>query len=198
MLPKGVRVQDYNKTQFVKQADVLMLLYLLADFFPKKAKRNNYQFYAPRTLHKSSLSPAIHAIMALESGLLNQAYQFFNVALRADISNLHGNTHEGIHAASLGGVWQSVINGFAGTKIENHRLTFDPRLPTTWQYLQYSLLWKNALLRIVVNNNEVHIKVEAMQDRKTKVKVFNRNHLLSPGKAYIFRRQIRKAEGMYY
>ncbi|MCK5083454.1 MAG: glycoside hydrolase family 65 protein [Candidatus Omnitrophica bacterium] len=198
MLPKGVKVKDYNKTQFVKQADVLMLLYLLADFFPKNAKKNNYHFYAPRTLHKSSLSPAIHAIMALESGLLNQAYQFFNVALRADISNLHGNSHEGIHAASLGGVWQSVINGFAGVKIEGHTLSFDPRMPTTWQYIQFSLLWKGSMLRVVVNNNEAHIKIESKQKKKIKMKVFGKNHLLVPGKGYVFRRHARKPESAYY
>ncbi|MCK5178542.1 MAG: glycoside hydrolase family 65 protein, partial [Candidatus Omnitrophica bacterium] len=198
MLPKGVKVKDYNTTQLVKQADVLMLLYLLGDFFPKKAKKNNYRFYAPRTLHKSSLSPAIHAIMALESGLLNQAYQFFNVALRADISNLHGNSHEGIHAASLGGVWQSVINGFAGVKIVGHTLSFDPRMPITWHYIQFSLLWKGTLLRIAVNNNEAHIKVESKQRKKVNVRIFNKDHLLVPGKGYIFRRHARKPEGAYY
>lgn len=198
MLPKGVKVKDYNKTQFVKQADVLMLLYLLADFFPEKAKKSNYQFYAPRTLHKSSLSPAIHAVMALKSGLLNQAYQFFNVALRADISNLHGNTHEGIHGASLGGVWQSVINGFAGANIENHVLSFDPRMPTTWHYIQFSLFWKKALLRIVANNNEVHIRVESKQTKKVEVKVFDKKHLLSSGKGYMFRRHGREPKGAYY
>ena len=198
MLPKGVKVKDYNKTQLVKQADVLMLLYLLADFFPKEAKKNNYQFYAPRTLHKSSLSPAIHAIMALESGLLNQAYQFFNVALRADISNLHGNSHAGIHAASLGGVWQSVINGFAGVKIASHTLSFDPKMPKTWQYIQFSLLWKSFLLRIVVNNNEVHIRVESKQRKKLKMRIFGKNHFLHPGKGYIFRRHGHRPEGAYY
>ena len=198
MLPKGVEVKDYNKTQLVKQADVLMLLYLLADFFPEKAKKSNYQFYAPRTLHKSSLSPAIHAIMALESGFLNQAYQFFNVALRADISNLHGNSHEGIHAASLGGVWQSVINGFAGVKIERRVLSFDPKMPKSWRNIQFSLLWKGALLRIVVTNNEVHIKVESKLKKKIGVKVFNKNHSLSRGKKYVFRRQGPKPEAAYY
>jgi len=198
MLPKGVKVKDYNKTQFVKQADVLMLLYLLADFFPKRAKKSNYLFYAPRTLHKSSLSPAIHAIMALESGLLNQAYQFFNVALRADISNLHGNTHEGMHAASLGGVWQSVVNGFAGVKISGRLLSFDPSMPMAWDYIQFSLQWKGTMLRIVANNNEVHIRVESKQKKKVRVKVFNKVHLLMPGKSYMFRRHGRRPESAYY
>jgi len=197
-LPKGVKVKDYNKTQLVKQADVLMLLYLLADFFNKKTKVNNYRFYAPRTLHKSSLSPAIHAIMALESGVINQAYQFFNVALRADISNLHGNSHEGIHAASLGGVWQSVIHGFAGTKIQRHVLSVDPKMPKTWHHIKFGLLWKGDLLRISANNNEVRIKAESSRRRKIKVEIFHKSHLLVPNKGYIFRRHGKRHKDIYY
>lgn len=198
MLPAHIKVKDYNKTQLVKQADVLMLLYLLPDFFTKDIKKNNYQFYAPRTLHKSSLSSSIHAIMALEAGVLNQAYQFFNVALRADISNLHGNSNEGIHAASLGGVWQSVIHGFAGTKIQKHTLSIDPRMPKTWKRIRFSLLWQKNLLRITANNNEVRIKVESKQRKKVKIRIFNKDHLLGPNKGYIFRRHGRKQEGDYY
>ncbi len=197
-LPKDIKVKDYNKTQLVKQADVLMLLYLLTDFFNKKTKKSNYDFYAPRTLHKSSLSPAIHAIMALESGSLHEAYQFFNVALRADISNLHGNTSEGVHAASLGGVWQSVINGFAGTKIQRRVLSFDPKMPARWTFIRFSLLWKKSLLRITASNDEIHIKAESKQKKKVKVKIFGKDHFLTPEKKYIFRRHGYKAAGDYY
>lgn len=198
MLPKGVKVRDYNKTQLVKQADVLMLLYLLQDFFDGKTKKNNFRFYAPRTLHKSSLSPSIHAVMALEAGALHQAYQFFNVALRADISNLHGNSHEGIHAASAGGVWQSVIHGFAGTGMRRRVLSIDPRMPKTWRYVQFSLVWKKALLRITANNDEVRIKAESGQRKKAEVRIFNKNRILSVNKGYVFRRHGPPREGGYY
>ncbi len=198
MLPKGVQVKDYNKTQLVKQADILMLLYLLTDFFSKKAKRSNYEFYAPRTLHKSSLSPAIHAIMALESGLMSESYRFFNVALRADISNLHGNTHEGIHAASLGGVWQSVINGFAGIRIERHVLSFNPQMPKSWRHIQFSLLWKGSLVRVMATNDEVHIKVNLKPKKKIKIKVFNKISYLSGRKKHIFKKHGAKPVPVYY
>ena len=106
--------RDYAKTQLVKQADVIMLLYLLSDVFSRRTKKVNYEYYIARTIHKSSLSLPICALMAIDMGDKNRGYQFFNTALHTDISDVHNNTDEGIHAACMGGTWQALINGFAG------------------------------------------------------------------------------------
>jgi kojibiose phosphorylase len=197
-LPAGIKVRDYNKTQFVKQADVLMSLYLLSDIFRYKIKESNFWYYVNRTLHKSSLSASIHTLVAIDVGVLSRAYQFFNVALRADISNLHGNTCEGIHAASLGGVWQSVVNGFAGISRQNNILSINPRMPKTWRKIKCSLLWRKNLVRIEAKNTEVYIKVESKPRKKIKAKIFNRNRILNANKEYVFRRQkMLQPEGYY-
>ena len=198
LLPEGVNVKDYNKTQFVKQADVLMFLYLLSDSFSFKTKESNFWYYVHRTLHKSSLSASMHALMAVEVGALSQAYQFFNVALRADISNLHGNSAEGIHAASLGGVWQSVVNGFAGVRAQNTILSINPKMPKTWKKIKCSLLWKKDLIRIETTNSEVRIKIETKQKKKIKMKIFNKIHILSSDKPCIFRRGKTQKQQAYY
>ncbi|MDP8266286.1 MAG: glycosyl hydrolase family 65 protein [Candidatus Aceula meridiana] len=198
LLPKGVKVKDYNKTQFVKQADVLMMLYLLRDVYTDKVKESNYWFYVKRTLHKSSLSPAIHCLMALQAGSLSQAYQFFNIALRADISNLHGNTDEGIHAASLGGVWQCVVNGFAGVYYKKTHLCVDPFMPKTWGKIGCSLSWQNYILRLEVKNNEVRIRVEGKSRTKIKIEVFGRVRLIGKGKEHIFTRPKAGQQKHYY
>jgi len=88
-----------------------MFMAMFSQEFDTKTKRANYDYYAPRTVHKSSLSPAMHALVAADVGDLNGAYNFFNVALRADLANYFDNTAAGIHAASLGGVWQAIIFG---------------------------------------------------------------------------------------
>ncbi|NGX41797.1 MAG: Kojibiose phosphorylase [Chlamydiae bacterium] len=197
LLPKGIRVKDYQTTQFVKQSDVLMLLYLLSDQFDKKTKEKNFWFYHERTLHKSSLSAAIHSIIALEAGALNLAYQFFNVALHADISNLHGNTAEGTHAASLGGVWQNIIHGFAGVKMTKDGLSIDPKMPTTWRSIKFTLHWKGNLLRIETKNNEVFLQNDSKK-KKVNVTVFGHQHELSGTKKYLFQKnKITKQEGYY-
>ncbi|MDP8259935.1 MAG: hypothetical protein P9L96_02900 [Candidatus Gygaella obscura] len=197
-LPVGISVKDYNKTQLVKQADVLMFLFLLSDIFNKKTKESNFWYYRNRTLHKSSLSVSMHALIALKVGAISQAYQFFNVALRADISNLHGNTSEGIHAASLGGVWQDVIHGFAGVRGLNGLLYVNPKVPVSWRKIKFALFWKRDLLRFEVNNNEVRIKCESKNKKKVKIQVFGKGSLLIPGKEHIFRRKEELAEVAYY
>lgn len=198
LLPKGIKVKDYNTTQFVKQADVLMLLYLFRDIYSHKTKEINFRYYVSRTLHKSSLSAAMHCLMALEVGALNQAYQFFNVALRADISNLHGNTGEGVHAASLGGVWQCVVNGFAGIHKKGTRLAINPYMPKSWRSIKCSLLWKKCLVKIEASNSEVCLRVEAKQKKKIKIEVFGKDHLLYLNRDYSFRRPKAKFAENYY
>jgi len=197
-LPDGIKVKDYNKTQLVKQSDVLMLLYLLSDRFTQKTKESNFWYYYYRTLHKSSLSVSVHALMALEVGATSQAYQFFNVALRADISNLHGNSAEGIHAASLGGVWMDVIHGFAGVRGLNGALFVNPKIPRSWRKIKFSLYWKKKILNFEVKNNEVRIKCESQNKKKVKIQIFGKNHLLTPGEEHIFRRKEKLVEAGYY
>jgi len=197
MLPRGVKVRDYGETQLVKQADVLMLLYLLSEFYGRKAKTSNFWYYFGRTLHKSSLSAAIHCLAAIDAGALTQAYQFFNVALRADISNLHGNTAEGIHAASLGGVWQCVVCGFAGVRTKGGVLCIDPFMPKTWGEIRFSIVWRKDSVFIETKNDEVRIKVLSRRKKKVKIKVFGKARDVTANKAYLFRRKARDGRGYY-
>ncbi len=186
LLPKEVKVGDYNKTQFVKQADVLMAIYLLLEDFDQRTKESNFWFYLRRTLHKSSLSAPMHALMAAEIGALSRAYQFFNVAMRADISNLHGNTKEGIHAASLGGVWQCIVYGFAGLKIQKDMVSINPCMPLAWNSISFSVYFRNYLLNLKVNNTQVKIQITSKSKKKLSVKVFGTVHSLTVGKAHVF------------
>jgi kojibiose phosphorylase len=186
LLPKNIKVGDYNKTQFVKQADVLMAIYLLSDQFDMRTKESNFWFYLRRTLHKSSLSAPMHSLMAAEIGALSRSYQFFNVALRADISNLHGNTAEGIHAASLGGVWQCIVFGFAGVKIHRSLLSVNPCMPLAWSSISFSIFFKKYLLAFKVSNTEVRVQLSSKLRQKLPVKIFGEIHKLSPEKSYVF------------
>ncbi len=186
LLPEGVKVKDYNKTQFVKQADVIMLIYLLGEKFDYKTKESNFWFYLRRTLHKSSLSAPIHALMAAEIGALSRAYQFFNVALRADISNLHGNTHEGMHAASLGGVWQCIIAGFAGLKPSGHLLSVWPFMPLAWQSIKFNLLFRKIIWEFQISNKRVKVKARAKTGKKLKIIVFGVVRTINANQLYTF------------
>ena len=133
--------EETNQSQVLKQADVLMLLYLLRDRFDRPTLQANWDYYAPRTdhTHGSSLAPAIHAIMVCELGRPDEAYEHFMRAALVDLENLRGNTADGIHAASAGGVWQAVVFGFGGVRLTDAGPVATPRLPAGWTRLKFRL-----------------------------------------------------------
>ncbi|MFH1318943.1 MAG: glycosyl hydrolase family 65 protein [Candidatus Omnitrophota bacterium] len=190
LLPRTVKPKDLGKTQIVKQADVLMLLCLLDDVFNIKTKIVNYNFYISRTIHTSSLSMPSHSLIASEVGDINRAYSFFNVSLRADISNLYGNTKEGIHAASLGGTWQAVVFGFGGVKVKKEKLFISPRMPRSWGKMVFSLSWKGDMVKLEITNNLIKIKVVSSQQKTVEIGIFDKLTQIKTNKAYSFKKSV--------
>ncbi|MBV9208827.1 MAG: glycoside hydrolase family 65 protein [Actinobacteria bacterium] len=141
MYPPGYHHYNLAGTKLVKQADVVMLTYVLPDGFPDDVKRANYEYYEPLTLHKSSLSTAIHSIMGIEVGDPRRAVQYFRRAAFVDLIDNQGNTAEGIHIASAGGTWQTIVCGFGGFRVRNGQMTFKPWLPPDWNEVAFRLKW---------------------------------------------------------
>lgn len=199
ILPKDLKTQELGKTQIVKQADVLMLLCLLDDVFKPATKIANYNFYIPKTIHKSSLSAPAHAYIASKIGDLHRAYSLFNVSLRTDISNLYGNTAEGIHAASLGGTWQALVFGFAGVEVRKEELFINPRIPKSWRKLSCSVVWRASSVRLELTNRSVKIKIVSSGKKDMRIGIFDRLITLKTNKAYQFKRsgENAKTEGYY-
>jgi kojibiose phosphorylase len=141
MYPPGYHHYNLAGTRLVKQADVVMLTYVLPDEFADGVKRANYEYYEPLTLHKSSLSTAIHSIIGIEVGDPRRAVQYFRRAAFVDLADNQGNTAEGIHIASAGGTWQTIVCGFGGFRVRNGQMTFKPWLPPGWNALDFRLKW---------------------------------------------------------
>ncbi len=156
-------IEGANQRQVLKQADSLMLLYLLrrgafsdqslinlpelelaATLRDRQILQTNWDYYNPRTDHTygSSLSPAIHAILACALGHPEQAYDHFMRSLLVDLADVRSNAAEGIHAASAGGIWQAVIFGFAGIQFTPNGPIAVPALPDGWTRLQFQLQWR--------------------------------------------------------
>ena len=139
-----------NESQVLKQPDVLMLLYLMRDN-PEFSDRHdwlqkNWNYYAPRTdsTYGSSLTSAIHAIVAANLGAVSEANHHFLRAAMVDLEDNRGNTPDGIHAASAGGIWQAVVFGFGGIQLKDNQPVANPHLPTSWTYLKFKLQWHNT------------------------------------------------------
>ncbi|WP_445626337.1 beta-phosphoglucomutase [Nostoc sp. DSM 114167] len=141
-------IDKTNKSQVLKQPDVLMLLYLMresADFpYNEKALQTNWDYYAPRTdiTYGSSLGPAVQAILASDLGKSTAAYEQFMQALMVDLEDNRGNTNDGIHGASAGGIWQAVIFGFGGIQLTKNGPVANPHLPPGWTRLKFRLHWR--------------------------------------------------------
>jgi len=157
ILPKEIKGIKRAETTILKQADVVMLMFLFDEEFDAITKRNNLDFYERRTLHRSSLSPSIYCLMGLRVGESKRAYDYLCRSAYVDIDNNQGNTREGIHAASAGGTWQALVFGFAGLNIRNDQLHFTPRLPEKWTKLSFSLFWKGELIDIEICKEAVNL-----------------------------------------
>ncbi len=136
------------RTDMIKQPDVLMFLYLYSTSFSETVKRVNYEFYQPRTIHESSLSPAIHSILAAELGKMDEAIDFFGYATRLDLDNYNRNTREGLHITSIAMAWANIVYGFAGLRSDGDRLHFAPGLPARWKRLCFSIAYRGRVLQI--------------------------------------------------
>ena len=198
VISKKLRTKDFAKTQLIKQADTLMFIYLLADLFSYRTRKANYDFYIKRVMHKSSLSPSIHAIMACDCGQLQQAYNLFSFSLHIDINNVYGNTTEGVHAASLGGTWQAVVFGFSGIVVKRGKLFINPRFPSGWQKVTFSLLWKGDVIKLKLTNDTVGIKIISKNNHKRDVGVFKRVVSIEPNKSHTFKRISSALKHEYY
>ena len=146
-----------RKSQVIKQADVLMLIYLLWDRFPLEVREANFRYYEPRTGHGSSLSPAIHAALAARLGNLTTALRYFRQAATIDLADNMGNAAGGVHAAALGGLWQAVTFGFAGMRLRSEGLAFRPHCPPDWTRLRFSVLWRGTRLNVEIQPRSLGI-----------------------------------------
>jgi trehalose/maltose hydrolase-like predicted phosphorylase len=135
-------------SQAMKQADVLLLMFLKHDCFDRETKRTNYEFYEPKTTHESSLSPCIHAIIAAEVGLDAEAFDYYLRSARLDLDDVNGNTDQGLHIANTAGSWISITSGFAGMRQAKGELSFTPHLPRQWARLAFALSFRGRRLAV--------------------------------------------------
>ncbi len=159
--PRQISAQVYfgiegcNETQILKQPDVLMLPYVMWDEFDHPQVKVNYDYYSPRTDFSlgSSLGPSIQATLTSRLGNSQTAYEFFRQAARADLQDVRGNSGDGIHGASAGGIWQAVVLGFSGLKLFSDHWEVHPCLPSHWKRLSFHFSHLGKLQTVDIRNS---------------------------------------------
>ncbi|TZE82311.1 glycoside hydrolase family 65 protein [Calorimonas adulescens] len=146
---------DIYRYQLCKQPDVLLMMFLLSEYFKGEDIKKNYDFYAPITTHDSSLSPSIFSIMARESGYFDEAYDFLKNSVRMDLDDVNGNTKDGIHAANMGGAWMALTMGAGGFRVYEDGVHFKPVLYKDWSRLCFKVRYRERSIMVDINRNIV-------------------------------------------
>ncbi len=144
-------------SQVVKQADVLMMHHLVPGEVAPDSLGANLDFYEPRTAHGSSLSPAIHASLLARAGRFREALAALRIAARIDLGDLTGTTASGIHIATMGGLWQALVFGFAGVRPRGDVLVVDPHLPPQWHGMRLRLCFRGVPFELRIDRRGVEL-----------------------------------------
>lgn len=161
----------------IKQPDVLMFMFLYSSEFTREAKRANYDYYEPRCIHESSLSPSIHSILAAEIGRPEEAYKFFEFATRLDLDNYNRNTREGLHTTSIAAAWMNIVYGFGGMRSDGEKLVFHPSIPDHWERYSFQVFYQGTRLMVEVNQEHAILRVADGPD--VEILIYGRNFLVA-------------------
>ncbi|MBL1229767.1 glycoside hydrolase family 65 protein [Enterococcus sp. BWB1-3] len=154
-------LEQVNEMQITKQADVLLLLYLFEGLFSHELKLKNFDYYEPKTTHDSSLSLSTHAILAADLGKLDESYEFFKKACNIDMGEYMKSSDDGIHAGSLGGIWQMIVFGYGGVRMIEGQLRIEPHLPNAWKELTYGFDYQGQSITVKVTSDGFELTKEA-------------------------------------
>ncbi|GAA3520612.1 glycosyl hydrolase family 65 protein [Aeromicrobium panaciterrae] len=156
--------------QVLKQADVVLALYLQGEQFTPEEKRADFEYYDPITTGDSTLSAVVQSIIAAEVGYHDLALRYFKSALFVDLADRHHNTSDGVHVASTGGVWSALVAGFGGFRDHGGVFSIDPRLPETWDSLVYRVTLLGTRVKVTVRADELELEVEDGQSATLRVR----------------------------
>ena len=147
----------------VKQSDIIIAMYLLQDEFTVEQMREAYDFYEPMTLHYSSLSYNTHSILATKIGREQQAYDYFCKAAGLDLDDGRGTIDDGLHAAALGGTWQTLVYGFLGMRLLPGGIAFEPCLPEAWKSVSLRIAYRGYRLNLTLTHDGHRLDVDASE-----------------------------------
>lgn len=144
--------------QVLKQADVVLALFLQGNHFSPEDKLADFEYYDPLTTGDSTLSAVVQSILAAEVGYQDLALEYFRQSIFVDLADLHHNAADGVHVASAGGVWTALVSGFGGMRDHFGELSFDPRLPADWPELAFTLHWHGTRLEVTVTRDALRLR----------------------------------------
>ncbi|MDO5572762.1 MAG: glycosyl hydrolase family 65 protein [bacterium] len=171
------------RNDMIKQPDVLMLMLLFNGSFTQEELRANYEYYEPRCIHESSLSPSVHSILANQLHKTEEAYDFFKFATRMDLDNYNRNTCEGLHTTSIAAAWMNIVYGFGGMRSDGEMLCFQPSVPKEWRSYSFRIVYHGDVIIVTVNSETATFVKKSVSeycaDTKLHVMIYGRETVLA-------------------
>lgn len=170
------------RSPYIKQADTLQAFYVFEPDFTLEELERHFDFYEPFTVHESSLSPCVHAIHAAKLDRMEQAYQFYLRTSRLDLDDYNKEVEEGLHITSMAGTWMSIVEGFAGMRIADDKLSFTPRIPDQWEAYSFKVNFRKRILKVTVTKEEAVFELDRGKE-EISIRVNGNRVTVSPEKA---------------
>lgn len=174
-LRKDYPYPTYTRLKVSKQADVMNLFLLREDLFPREVKQASLAYYEPYCVHESSLSLCAYSMLAADCGEKETADILFERARAIDLGPNMKSSDEGIHAASLGGIWQCCVLGFCGVRLCGDRLRIEPNLPDRWDSVTAKIWWRGSQLQVTATHADVTVRI---LKGKGKLEILTKNGLI--------------------
>lgn len=170
-------------TQILKQADVVLALFLFSEQFSLETKRKNWEYYEPRTEHGSSLSACSYSLIAAQIGEIDWAYRYFlktaTIDLTGDSKQYVGTLYiGGTHPAANGGAWMSAVLGLCGVRCAENTVAVEPRLPAHWKRVSVPLVFRGQALRLELTPRELAVRVDGELGEPLSILTGGRRHAL--------------------
>ncbi|MGE4288414.1 MAG: glycoside hydrolase family 65 protein [Salinivirgaceae bacterium] len=162
---------------FIKQADTLQGIYLFEEDYDINTIERNFNFYEARTVHESSLSPCVHTVLAAKLNKMDKAYELYLRTSRLDLDDYNCEVGEGLHITSMAGTWMSVVQGFGGLRVNNHKIYLNPRIPKAWDSYSFKIRFRGSVLKINALKNKV--EVQNYSNNELNLVVFEKEYTLS-------------------
>lgn len=172
------------RSDLIKQPDVLMFMFLHSSAFSLEQKKANYEFYEPKCIHESSLSPSIHSIFASELGKEQEALDFFGFATRMDLDDYNRNAGEGLHTTSIAAAWMNIVYGFGGLRSDGDTLILNPSIPSIWPEYRFRFAYQGCRFDVTVDKKQVAISKDA--DTPIALSIYGKKYQV--GKSLIVKR----------
>lgn len=171
------------RNDMIKQPDVLMFMLLFNSRFTLEQLECNYNYYEPKCIHESSLSPSVHSILSSQLKKHEKAYEYFGFATRMDLDNYNRNTNEGLHTTSIAAAWMNIVYGFGGMRADGEGITFQPSIPANWNKYSFRICYKEDVIHVVVTKEK--IEITSLHNKGVRIRVYGEEILLTDEKTEI-------------